>query len=231
MVFAGSSQCWSRKPDTVSSAQSPVFPAPVYLVRKYPFGIITEPLMVSFHHRLKFIMVAFVISIKTDFVYKCIFVHDRYGYLRAKFCRGFRFSHHDRTHPQLGQAHNPVIHTVDLILKHVSLLLLESLYCKQPLKFRNLRLAVFRYVSGLFPFPSAAPHSFQYGFRPSPRLVAQLLVTTHSPYILGELNNLLYANNISGKVPKDSFSMGSCKTKRCTALMRKEDADHAKEND
>ena len=59
----------------------------------------------------------------------------------------------------------------------------------------------------------------------------EILVTTHSPYILGELNNLLYANNISGKVPKGSFSMGSCKTKRCTALMRKEDADHAKEND
>ncbi|MCI9420890.1 MAG: AAA family ATPase [Eubacterium sp.] len=34
----------------------------------------------------------------------------------------------------------------------------------------------------------------------------EILVTTHSPYILGELNNLLYANNISGKVPKDKLS-------------------------
>ncbi len=34
----------------------------------------------------------------------------------------------------------------------------------------------------------------------------RMLVTTHSPYILGELNNLLYANNISGKVPKDKLS-------------------------
>lgn len=34
----------------------------------------------------------------------------------------------------------------------------------------------------------------------------QILVTTHSPYILGELNNLLYANHICGQVKEEELS-------------------------
>ena len=33
-----------------------------------------------------------------------------------------------------------------------------------------------------------------------------VVLTTHSPYILGSINNLLYANNLSGKVDKDRLS-------------------------
>ena len=33
-------------------------------------------------------------------------------------------------------------------------------------------------------------------------MVIKVLLTTHSPYILGTINNMLYANRISGKVDK-----------------------------
>lgn len=70
-------------------------------------------------------IVGLVESIKGEPLNPGITVHHADVKLRAEFCIGVRLAPDDRPHPRLTDADDPVRHTMNPVLMHVQLLLVE----------------------------------------------------------------------------------------------------------
>lgn len=123
-IHSRSPKFWTWRTDAMFFAIIPVRSCPIYLICRYPIWIITGSFLESFHGLCQ--TGALIIRFERYFFDSSVpFAVKAQIEFYSKFHRCFDFSSDDGTQPRLRDAYDPVFYTMDLVVVHIFLLLIQ----------------------------------------------------------------------------------------------------------